>query len=928
VFDTMNQLSSLMAEKTGNKSTYDEVQEATYNNTHNGNGNGNGNDNSNSSETTPMISPGITTKQSTSILSTESSFTYSPNGNGNGNTNELMTGFKAIWYYINQNITSVIIVILLAIIFALTGEKASSRGEAANLIENGKSAKLIPWRPCQIYLDESPNGDNNSNNVQVLQTSLGDPSTHWGAIPCLVRNEHEIKIGKAKFGYDESQWNWLFGSDDITDKEPLEYGMPSAEIKVDFNTIAFPKREPIMGFGGAFTEASALNYMSLNEDGRDAVLDLLFGKNGLGYSLGRVHMNSCDFSVESYNFDDVDGDFNLTNFDTKVEHDVMSGMIEMMLQANSVLKKDWPSNHAKNGGGIKIMASPWSPPAWMKLPTYKDPPGSLHAVNMDGSAEPNCLREGTGPDSRYAATWALYFSKFLSAYKTWGVDLFAVTVQNEPEFPAPWEACAYDPTNQASFIANHLGPVLRRDHPDVKLLIFDHNKDHAVKWGKSILNQSNPASEFVDGTAVHWYAGGMDRLLDGSQGQPNLHRFLSMLDEEDVKPNHLLLGSEACHCPSTGYAGGNLKVAWDRAERYGHTVLADLAAGSNGWVEWNLILDSLGGPNHLGNMCDSPLLAVPYRANGEHNVTVLPSFEHSDFPFGPVVGDTRTREELNAMGFPAEYLDKGVVVQPMFYYMGHISRHVRPGSRAVHAIVDQTDFGGPSSRTFRQTINNKAIAGGGINNLARPGIEVTLWPCEGSTRQKWTLNVQNNFQVFGHDWLGAPTVSCIGHTADPSFKGLLLTSCDDESTGMFRVEYVNVTNATVHIFVENSNEIDGENCLISQPLKNNGGAYGARGGAQVNIGSCDSLPAIWKFDDSSGEIISSFFEADGGDVCVTTGWPFLQVGAFNGPEGQKNRTIVILNEASEPANYVLRNGNGEVFMTNSISSNAIQTVIL
>mmetsp|Transcript_13378 Transcript_13378/g.15592 ORF Transcript_13378/g.15592 Transcript_13378/m.15592 type:complete len:99 (-) Transcript_13378:187-483(-) len=86
--------------------------------------------------------------------------------------------------------------------------------------------------------------------------------------------------------------------------------------------------------------------------------------------------------------------------------------------------------------------------------------------------------------------------------------------------------------------------------------------------------------------------------------------------------------------------------------------------------------------------------------------------------------------------------------------------------------------------------------------------------------------------------------------------------------------------------------------------------------------------AIWKFDDSSGEIISSFFEADGGDVCVTTGWPFLQVGAFNGPEGQKNRTIVILNEASEPANYVLRNGNGEVFMTNSISSNAIQTVIL
>lgn len=95
--------------------------------------------------------------------------------------------------------------------------------------------------------------------------------------------------------------------------------------------------------------------------------------------------------------------------------------------------------------------------------------------------------------------------------KNWGINLFAVTVQNEPQFPAPWEACAYDPDNEAAFIANHLGPVLRKDHPDVKLLIFDHNKDHAITWVSSILNASNPASEYVDGTAIHWYAGGMDR---------------------------------------------------------------------------------------------------------------------------------------------------------------------------------------------------------------------------------------------------------------------------------------------------------------------------------------------------------------------------------------------------------------------------------
>ena len=243
-------------------------------------------------------------------------------------------------------------------------------------------------------------------------------------------------------------------------------------------------------------------------------------------------------------------------------------------------------------------------------------------------------------------------------------------------------------------------------------------------------------------------------------------------------------------------------------------------------------LDALGGPNHLGNMCDAPILTVPYRADGEHNITVLPEFEHADFPFGPVDGDTRTREELNALGYPAEYLDKGIVVQPMFYYMGHISRHVRPGSRAVHAIVDQADLG----RTFLQKINGDVTAGGGINDLARTGIEITLWPCEGSTRQQFTVSKKGQLQVFGHDWLGAPTSSCIGSVVDPSFEGLLLSPCDD-SAGLFRFEPA--INSTEKIIFKNSKNVEGQNCLVAKPLQNNGGAYGPRGGAQVAIGSCD-----------------------------------------------------------------------------------------
>ena len=90
-----------------------------------------------------------------------------------------------------------------------------------------------------------------------------------------------------------------------------------------------------------------------------------------------------------------------------------------------------------NNGNLKLMVSPWSPPAWMKPPLPSDPPNSTYASTMNGSVQPSCLREGTAANSTYAATWAEYFSKFLTAYADQGVEVWAVTVQNEPEFPAP-----------------------------------------------------------------------------------------------------------------------------------------------------------------------------------------------------------------------------------------------------------------------------------------------------------------------------------------------------------------------------------------------------------------------------------------------------------------------------------------------------------
>jgi len=322
-------------------------------------------------------------------------------------------------------------------------------------------------------------------------------------------------------------------------------------------------------------------------------------------------------------------------------------------------------------------------------------------------------------------------------------------------------------------------------------------------------------------------------------------------------------------------------------------------------------LDERGGPNHLGNLCDAPVLAVPQRA-----MDIPPALAQKYEPmeskaqrrFDPIKGDTRTTAELNAMGNPAAMLNVGLVVQPMYYYMGHISRHVPRGTRAVSALVNSAN--GPG-RTFRPI--GQVVPGGGINDLARDGIEVTLWPCEGSTRQSWTLNHLGQFQVTGHDWLGVPTKSCLSDSVDHDFGSIVLSDCNVTRTATFEIKPVQPLNLGAVLLATPSGT-----CLQAKPLKNNGGASGPRGGAQVIYGDCSDSAAQWTYSRETGELLSTFF---GNDVCLTTGWPFLQVGAFD------NHVLIILNEANDAANYVVNDGDTTV-MTSSIPAHSIQTVLL
>jgi glucosylceramidase len=400
------------------------------------------------------------------------------------------------WLQWAAGATAITIVVAVG---AVLWPKRSDRtaNEPPYLVEEEPSNPTVMYRPtCEYYrtypsIEEQEVGDGSGSRppVRLEQTSMREPSQLWSEKPCFPASQVE-----------DAEAVPLLNS----------FGAPDAVLRVNFSAPAFVRNDPILGFGGAFTEAAALNYQSLSKSGQDAVMELLFGKSGLGYSIGRVHINSCDFSVRSYSFDETVDDFELIDFDMNVQHDAQSGMTDMALRAISVHREAWGTT---GEDVFKLYASPWSPPAWMKSPTWEDPEGAEHASKMTYSAQPVCLREGVGPDSRYARAWALYFSKFLTAYKNLGLPIWAVTVQNEPEFPAPWEACSYSPETQRDFVHYHLGPRLKEDHPDIKLFIFDHNKDHINIWAEALLNASSEAAPYVDGTAYHWYAGGTGGTL-------------------------------------------------------------------------------------------------------------------------------------------------------------------------------------------------------------------------------------------------------------------------------------------------------------------------------------------------------------------------------------------------------------------------------
>ena len=319
--------------------------------------------------------------------------------------------------------------------------------------------------------------------------------------------------------------------------------------------------QSIEGIGGALTDASAETFARLPKDKQRELLTAYYSpEKGIGYTLARTNIQSCDFSSGIYSYVG-DNDPQLKTF--SVAHDEQY-RIPLIRQAI-----------AAAGGKLKLFVSPWSPPAWMK--------------------DNNSVIDGGHLKAEFDQSWANFYIKFIRAYEAKGIPIWGLTVQNEPMARQKWESCIYTAEEQRDFIKNFLGLTLQKaGMGGKKLICWDHNRDLLYQQASTIL-EDPAAARYIWGIGFHWY--------ETWTGGPMLFDNLRLVHE--AFPGKNLIFTEGC---KEKFAFDSLST-WSLGEKYGYSMINDLNGGASGWTDWNILLDENGGPNHVGNFCFAPVHA-------------------------------------------------------------------------------------------------------------------------------------------------------------------------------------------------------------------------------------------------------------------------------------------------------------------------------
>jgi len=257
----------------------------------------------------------------------------------------------------------------------------------------------------------------------------------------------------------------------LTRQEDLSFAPDAGTATYTLKVDPALRYQQMDGFGLSLTDSSSfLLQTQLTETKRAEVMNRLFGKEGISMSLLRQPMGSCDFNREIYSYAETSGDTNLDHFSVAKDDEVMVPSIKQAMAINPALR---------------LMASPWSPPGWMKT-----------SGNMIGGS----LKPENFP------TMAKYFVKYVQAYADRGIPVWAVTPQNEPGYvPTKYPGCSYAATAQATFIRDNLAPAFKTAGLTTRIMCFDHNYDD---WSIPLSIMADADTRAVtDGSAFHHYGG-------------------------------------------------------------------------------------------------------------------------------------------------------------------------------------------------------------------------------------------------------------------------------------------------------------------------------------------------------------------------------------------------------------------------------------
>lgn len=431
-------------------------------------------------------------------------------------------------------------------------------------------------------------------------------------------------------------------------------------------------KQTLHGIGTSFTESSAFVLAHLTADKRQQVMERIYGEQGANFSIARTVIGATDFSVKGrWSYDDVRDDTKLDHFSIAPDLDGFSeeeypGVQDTAFDVLPMIKQALTIKHNQKESDLKIIASAWTAPSWMKDidDWYVKPAEDNHYQGYGGE-----LKEG------YTQYYADYLVRYLDEYSKQGVKIWGLTPVNEPlGNSGQWESMHFSPETQAEFIKSHLGPALKkRSKDDVILLMYDHNRIELEHWADVLYNDKQ-AAEYLHGAAVHWYESTFkvheeifDRVhqrfpeyeiihTEGTIDDLGKDAPPGVLDPERFKESGWFDNDDFWwNDNATDWA---YSVTWEGVDaddhpiytpvhRYARNIIVSFNHWVTGWIDWNIVLDRDGGPNHVGNNCGAPIMI-----------------------------DTE-----------AQY----VYYTPVFYILSQLSRSIRPGDKAVE-VYTSSDF--------------------------------------------------------------------------------------------------------------------------------------------------------------------------------------------------------------------------------------------